>query len=140
MAGPTTMEFPLLRVLSCCLIPQGWLPGESPVLAPLSPDGWRRWFTIASLLEYVVLVSPSRSLSIDWCKHTLGVGFVLVVRVFFWAISSMFLCWSSGSRSSLAAAGPVLAFSRSCVLELSVCGWWYIFPFSWLRPFRVVIL
>ncbi|BAH94263.1 Os08g0356366, partial [Oryza sativa Japonica Group] len=30
--------------LSCCLIPQGWLPGESLVLAPLSPDGRRRWF------------------------------------------------------------------------------------------------
>uniref|UniRef100_A0A0E0EMJ5 Uncharacterized protein n=1 Tax=Oryza meridionalis TaxID=40149 RepID=A0A0E0EMJ5_9ORYZ len=107
----------------------GWLPGESLVLAPLSPDGRRRRFTVASLLEDVVLVSPSRSISIDWCKHTLGVGFVLVVRVFFWAIPSVFLCWSSGGRSRLAAAGPVLAFSQSCVLELSMCGWWYFFSF-----------
>uniref|UniRef100_A0A0D3H3U3 Uncharacterized protein n=1 Tax=Oryza barthii TaxID=65489 RepID=A0A0D3H3U3_9ORYZ len=32
-------SFPLLRVLSCCLTPRGWLLGESPVLALLSPDG-----------------------------------------------------------------------------------------------------
>ncbi|BAT16495.1 Os12g0239300, partial [Oryza sativa Japonica Group] len=44
-------------------------------------------------------------------------------------ISSAFLCRSSGDQSCLAAAGPVLAFSRSCVLALSVCGWWYIFSF-----------
>uniref|UniRef100_A0A0E0E240 DUF834 domain-containing protein n=1 Tax=Oryza meridionalis TaxID=40149 RepID=A0A0E0E240_9ORYZ len=30
-------SFPLLKVLSCRLIPQGWLLGESPVLALLSP-------------------------------------------------------------------------------------------------------
>uniref|UniRef100_A0A0E0EDQ0 Uncharacterized protein n=1 Tax=Oryza meridionalis TaxID=40149 RepID=A0A0E0EDQ0_9ORYZ len=36
LAGPTTM-FPLLRALSCHLIPQGCLPGENPVLAFLSP-------------------------------------------------------------------------------------------------------
>uniref|UniRef100_A0A0E0G970 Uncharacterized protein n=1 Tax=Oryza nivara TaxID=4536 RepID=A0A0E0G970_ORYNI len=30
-------SFPLPRALSCHLIPQGWLPGESPVLALLSP-------------------------------------------------------------------------------------------------------
>uniref|UniRef100_A0A0E0MUU8 Uncharacterized protein n=1 Tax=Oryza rufipogon TaxID=4529 RepID=A0A0E0MUU8_ORYRU len=29
----------------------------------------------------------------------------------------------SGGRSRLAVAGPVLAFSRLCVLALSVCGW-----------------
>uniref|UniRef100_A0A0D3H1A6 Uncharacterized protein n=1 Tax=Oryza barthii TaxID=65489 RepID=A0A0D3H1A6_9ORYZ len=89
-------QFPLLRALSCCLTPQGWLPGESPVLAPLSPDGWRWWFSIASLLEDVVLAPPC-------CR----------------AISSVFLCWSSGGRSRLAAAGPVLASSWSCVLALS---------------------
>uniref|UniRef100_A0A0E0B4C1 Uncharacterized protein n=1 Tax=Oryza glumipatula TaxID=40148 RepID=A0A0E0B4C1_9ORYZ len=59
-----------------------WLLGESPVLAPLSPDGRRRRFSVASLLEDVVLASSSRSLSNDWCKHALGVGFVLVVRAF----------------------------------------------------------
>uniref|UniRef100_A0A0D9ZUR5 Uncharacterized protein n=1 Tax=Oryza glumipatula TaxID=40148 RepID=A0A0D9ZUR5_9ORYZ len=37
-------SFPLLRALSCCLTPQGQLPGESPVSAPLSPDGRRRRF------------------------------------------------------------------------------------------------
>uniref|UniRef100_A0A0E0PMX9 Uncharacterized protein n=1 Tax=Oryza rufipogon TaxID=4529 RepID=A0A0E0PMX9_ORYRU len=36
---------------------------------------------------------------------------------------------SSGGRSRLAAAGPVLAFSQLCVLALSVCGWRYIFFF-----------
>uniref|UniRef100_A0A0E0PZS2 Uncharacterized protein n=1 Tax=Oryza rufipogon TaxID=4529 RepID=A0A0E0PZS2_ORYRU len=41
--------------LSCCLIPHGWLPGENPVLAPLSPDGRWRLFSVASLLEDVVL-------------------------------------------------------------------------------------
>uniref|UniRef100_A0A0E0AJ55 Uncharacterized protein n=1 Tax=Oryza glumipatula TaxID=40148 RepID=A0A0E0AJ55_9ORYZ len=103
--------------LSCCLTPQGWLLGESPILAPLSPDGrWRR-FSVASLLEDIVLAPPS-----------------------YRTISSVFLCWSSGGRSRLAAAGPVLAFSWSCVLALSVCEGWYIFSFSWLRPSRVVIL
>uniref|UniRef100_A0A0E0G5A2 Uncharacterized protein n=1 Tax=Oryza nivara TaxID=4536 RepID=A0A0E0G5A2_ORYNI len=77
--------FPLLRVLSCCLTPQRWLPGESLVLAPLSLDGWRRrWFS------HVVLASPrGRSR----------------------------LC----SFVGLAAIGPVLAFSRACVLVLSTC-------------------
>jgi hypothetical protein len=45
------------------------------------------------------------------------------------AISSVSLCWSSGGRSRLAAAGPVLVFSWACVLAMSVCGWWYIFFF-----------
>uniref|UniRef100_A0A0E0H0X8 Uncharacterized protein n=1 Tax=Oryza nivara TaxID=4536 RepID=A0A0E0H0X8_ORYNI len=113
MAGPTTMEFPLLRALSCCLIPQGWLPGESPVLAPLSPDGRRRRFTIASLLEYVVLVSPSRSLSIDWCKHTLGVGFVLVVR-----------------RRSVKLSGGQSGVSLLPVLCVGAVGVWVVVYFS----------
>uniref|UniRef100_A0A0E0IDS8 Uncharacterized protein n=1 Tax=Oryza nivara TaxID=4536 RepID=A0A0E0IDS8_ORYNI len=56
------------------------LPGVSPVLAPLSPDNRRRRFSVASLLEDAVLASPSRRLSIDWCKHALGVGFALVRR------------------------------------------------------------
>uniref|UniRef100_A0A0E0A0F7 Uncharacterized protein n=1 Tax=Oryza glumipatula TaxID=40148 RepID=A0A0E0A0F7_9ORYZ len=101
------LSHPFLRALSCCLIPQGWLPGESQVLAPLSPDG-RRWrFFVASLLEDVVLASPSQSLLNDWCKHVLGVGLVLVVRAFFWAISSVFLCWYSGGRSGVSLL-PVL--------------------------------
>ncbi len=85
-------EFPLLRALSCCLTPQGWLPGESPVLAPLSPDGrWQR-FSVASFLEDAVLAPPC-------CR----------------AISYVFICWSSGGRSRLAAAGLVLTFScRVC--------------------------
>jgi hypothetical protein len=68
------------------------------------------------------------------------VGFVLIVWVGFWMISAVFCCWPSDGRSRLAAAGPVLAFSWICVLALSVCGWWYNFLFSWLRPYRVVIL
>uniref|UniRef100_A0A0E0AWJ8 Uncharacterized protein n=1 Tax=Oryza glumipatula TaxID=40148 RepID=A0A0E0AWJ8_9ORYZ len=48
------VSFPLLRALSCRLIPQGWLPGESLVFALLRP-----WWTVAmvfvaSLLGVVV--------------------------------------------------------------------------------------
>uniref|UniRef100_A0A0D3GTH0 Uncharacterized protein n=1 Tax=Oryza barthii TaxID=65489 RepID=A0A0D3GTH0_9ORYZ len=32
-------RWPWRPALSCCLTPQEWLPGESHVLAPLSPDG-----------------------------------------------------------------------------------------------------
>lgn len=39
----------------------------------------------------------------------------------FWAISSVFRYWPSGGRSRLAVAGPVLAFSRTYKLALSVC-------------------
>jgi hypothetical protein len=45
---------------------------------------------------------------------------VLVVRVGFWRSQ---LC----SVVGLVAAGPVLVFFWVYVLELSVCGWWYIF-------------
>ncbi len=38
--------------------PSRWLPGESPVLAPLSPDGRQRRFSVASLLEDVVFGIP----------------------------------------------------------------------------------
>uniref|UniRef100_A0A0D3EMM6 Uncharacterized protein n=1 Tax=Oryza barthii TaxID=65489 RepID=A0A0D3EMM6_9ORYZ len=58
---------------------------------------------------------------LDRCKHALGVGFALVLRVF-----GDLVCIplsSSGGRSRLAVAGPVLAFSWLCVLALSVCGW-----------------
>uniref|UniRef100_A0A0D3FSH1 Uncharacterized protein n=1 Tax=Oryza barthii TaxID=65489 RepID=A0A0D3FSH1_9ORYZ len=51
-------SFPLLRALSCCLTPQEWLPGESLVLAPLSPTDSGNGFSVASLLEDVVLASP----------------------------------------------------------------------------------
>uniref|UniRef100_A0A0E0BKW2 Uncharacterized protein n=1 Tax=Oryza glumipatula TaxID=40148 RepID=A0A0E0BKW2_9ORYZ len=43
------------------------------------------------------------------------------------AISSVFLCWSSGGRSRLAAAGSDASLLLGCVLALSMCGWWYIF-------------
>ena len=60
--------------------------------------------------------------------------FVLVVRTFF-SFSSVFLYWPSGGRSG---ASP---FFQICVFALSMCGWWCIFfPFSWLRPSRVIIL
>ena len=69
------------------------------------------------------------------------VGCCVGCKGVFWAILSVFCCCPSGGRSHLAAAGPVLAFSRTCVLALSVCGWWCsFFFFSWLRPYRVVIL
>uniref|UniRef100_A0A0E0NC85 Uncharacterized protein n=1 Tax=Oryza rufipogon TaxID=4529 RepID=A0A0E0NC85_ORYRU len=50
------------------------------------------------------------------------------------AISAVSLCWSSGGRSHLAAAGPVLAFSWACVLAMLVCGWWYFFLFPGYDP------
>jgi hypothetical protein len=48
------VSFPLLRVLSCRLTPQGWLPGESLVFSLLKP-----WWTVAvvfvtSLLGVVI--------------------------------------------------------------------------------------
>jgi hypothetical protein len=41
----------------------------------------------------------------------------------------MFLCWSSGGRSRLAAAGSVLAFSRVCVCVGAVGVWAVVFFF-----------
>uniref|UniRef100_A0A0E0NCB2 Uncharacterized protein n=1 Tax=Oryza rufipogon TaxID=4529 RepID=A0A0E0NCB2_ORYRU len=34
------VSFPLLRTLSCCLSPQGWLPGESPRQSVTLSGGW----------------------------------------------------------------------------------------------------
>uniref|UniRef100_A0A0E0MI68 AAA+ ATPase domain-containing protein n=1 Tax=Oryza punctata TaxID=4537 RepID=A0A0E0MI68_ORYPU len=70
-----------------------WLRGESPVLAPLSSDGRRRGFSVASLLEDIVLASPGGRSRL--CPF---VGLV---------------------ASRLAAAVPVLAFSWVCVLVMS---------------------
>jgi hypothetical protein len=47
-------------------------------------------------------------------------------------------CLMTNQINVLSAAGPVLVFSWTYVLALSVCGW--CFPFFWLRPFRVAIL
>jgi hypothetical protein len=41
---------------------------------------------------------------------------------------------TSGGRSRLAAAAPVLAFSWTLVLVMSVCEWWYIFFFPGYDP------
>ena len=40
--GASVVDSLVVSSGSCCLTPQGCLPGVSPVLAPLSPDG-RRW-------------------------------------------------------------------------------------------------
>uniref|UniRef100_A0A0E0C935 NB-ARC domain-containing protein n=1 Tax=Oryza meridionalis TaxID=40149 RepID=A0A0E0C935_9ORYZ len=89
------------------------LKGDSRAKAQswLSPDGRRRRFF--------------RRFS--YCRRRFGIPLG--------AISSVSLCWSSGGRSRLAAAAPVLAFSWACVLAMSVCGWWYSFFF-----FPVMIL
>uniref|UniRef100_I1QKG2 Uncharacterized protein n=1 Tax=Oryza glaberrima TaxID=4538 RepID=I1QKG2_ORYGL len=79
------------------------IAGRKPSLALLSPDGRRWWFSVASLLEDVVLASPRGRSRL--CPF---VGL-------------------SGGRSHLVAAGAVLAFSWVCVLAMSVCGWWYFF-------------
>uniref|UniRef100_A0A0E0P4U1 Uncharacterized protein n=1 Tax=Oryza rufipogon TaxID=4529 RepID=A0A0E0P4U1_ORYRU len=87
---------------------QPWI--RSLVLAPLSFDGRRRQFSVASLLEDVVLASPRG------------------------ATSSVSLYWSSGGRSRLAAAVPVLAFSWVGVLAMLMCGWWFFFLFPGYDP------
>jgi hypothetical protein len=59
------------------------------------------------------------------CRQSLSGGGASVRQPWIRAISSVLLCWSSGGRSG---ANLLL----SCVLALPVCGWWYIFSFSWL--------
>uniref|UniRef100_A0A0E0AFK3 Uncharacterized protein n=1 Tax=Oryza glumipatula TaxID=40148 RepID=A0A0E0AFK3_9ORYZ len=86
-------------------------------------DGWRQWW----LRQLAVVATSADDADV-------------VLASLRGAISAVSLCWSSGGRSRLAAAGPVLAFTWACVLAMSVCGWWFFFPFSWLRPSRVVIL
>uniref|UniRef100_A0A0D3H389 Uncharacterized protein n=1 Tax=Oryza barthii TaxID=65489 RepID=A0A0D3H389_9ORYZ len=82
--------------------PSRVIAGRKPSLALLSPDGRRWWFSVASLLEDVVLASPRGRSRL--CPF---VGL-------------------SGGRSHLVAAGAVLAFSWVCVLAMSVCGWWVV--------------
>uniref|UniRef100_A0A0E0QKB4 Uncharacterized protein n=1 Tax=Oryza rufipogon TaxID=4529 RepID=A0A0E0QKB4_ORYRU len=65
-------SFPLLRALSCRLIPQGWLPSESPILALLSPCR-------TAVTRWSVTLSGDRSsasLLPDLCVGNVGVWVV----------------------------------------------------------------